>query len=99
MAIRCKSSAVRVVWLSRRSGVEPAQGQLAKKRVELAAMSKCGSRMRSDAFDRHERADQEDEVGRDMKLVSADEADQVAEQEAEVDAVERQVGVSVRPAR
>ena len=56
-------------------------------------MSKCGSRVRADALDRHQRPDQQDELGRDVQVVGADEADQLAEQRAQVDRLEGQLGI------
>src|SRR6516165_8460626 len=46
-----------------------------------------------DRLDGHERADQEDQIRWYLKLVRADDADQLAKQEPQVDRVERQLGV------
>ena len=74
-------------------GVEPAQGQLADERVELRGDVEVGVERAADALDRHQRADQEHQVGRDVQVVRPDEADQLAEQGPQVDRVERQVGI------
>ena len=58
-------------------------------------MSKCGSRMRPTLSMVTSERIKQDEIGRNMKLVSADECDQLLEQESQVDPVERQLGVRV----
>ncbi len=56
-------------------------------------MSKCGSRAAADPFDGHERADQEDQVGRNVQVVRADHRHQLAKQDRQVDRVEREIGI------
>ena len=75
--------------------VEPAEGELAEERLELAGDVEVGVEVPAHALDGHQRADQEHQVRRDVQVVGADERDQLAEQEAQVDPVERQLGVGV----
>ena len=69
-------------------GVEPLQGQLAEQGMKLAGDVKMRVERAADPFNRHQGADQEDEVGGNMQAVSTDEDDQFLEQRAEVERVE-----------
>src|SRR5271165_3921600 len=75
--------------------MEPAQRELAEKRLELARDVEVGVQMAAHALDGHQGTDQEHKVRGNMKLVRPDERDQLAEQETEVDPVERQLGIGV----
>ena len=60
--------------------VEAAKRQLAEERLELAGDVEVRVELAAHALDGHQRADQQDEVRRNMKLVRADEGDQLPEQ-------------------
>ena len=73
--------------------MEPPHRQLAEERRELAGDVEMRVEGPADALDGHQRPDQQDQVGRDVQVVGADEADQLAEQRPEVDRLEVELGV------
>ena len=91
--MRWRSSVVRSVWVTTREGWNRRNARSRRYGTSWRAMSKCGIEAAPDALDGHQRADQEDQVGRDVQVMGADEADQLAEQRTQVDGLERQLGI------
>ncbi len=73
--------------------LETPEHLVAQERLELGGDVESGVEAAADGLDGDECADQEHEIRRDRQVVGADDADQVAKQDAQVDGIERQVGI------
>ena len=75
-------------------GLESSAHFVAKEGMKLCGDVKMRVEAATDRLDGDERADQEHEIGGIVEMVGPDDADQVAKENAQVDGVERQVGIS-----
>ncbi len=80
VAIRCRSSVVRSVWLKMRAGRKRRSDRCANEGVEVCRDIEMRVEGPPDALDGHERADQEDQIRRNVQVVRADDADKLAKE-------------------
>ena len=97
--MRWRSSVVCVVWPSSRKGWNRRMRQPAEEGLKLAGDVEVRVEVAAHALDGHQRPDQEHQVGRNVQLVGSNEGDQLAEQEAKIDVVERELRNRYAPAR